>query len=152
MGLQHCVLLSHSPPDARSRMDSSFEPPAKKLQKWENLADKRIRDSQAQGDFEGLAYGQPLPDEAWSEDWLTQKLKREQIAVLPPGLALRAEFSKRLAAAMAQKKEPNVRQALEELNTFVRREMYSVVWGPPANVQPVDVELKIAQWRAANES
>jgi len=27
--------------------------------------------------------------------------------------------------------------------------MYSVVWGPPANVQPVDVESKLAEWRAA---
>ena len=130
-------------------MDSSSEPPSRKLQKWENLAEKRIKESQAQGDFEGVAYGQPLPDEAWSEDWLTQKLKREQIAVLPPGLALRAEFSKRLTAAMAQKKEIDARKALEELNTFVRKEMYSVVWGPPANVQPVDVHEQLARWRAA---
>lgn len=123
--------------------------PNQPLKKWEDLADKRIRDSQAQGDFEGLAYGQPLPDEAWSEDWLTQKLKREQIAVLPPGLALRAEFSKRLAAAMAHKKEPEVRKAIEDLNTFIRKEMYSVVWGPPANVQPLDIEAKLKEWRAS---
>ncbi len=123
--------------------------PHQSVKRWEDLADKRIRDSQAQGDFEGLAYGQPLPDEAWSEDWLSQKLKREQIAVLPPGLALRAEFAKRLAAAMAQKKEIEARRALEELNAFVRREMYSVVWGPPANVQPVDVHEKLAEWRNA---
>jgi hypothetical protein len=129
-------------------MSTDSDPiPNQALKKWEDLADKRIRDSQAQGDFEGLAYGQPLPDEAWSEDWLTQKLKREQIAVLPPGLALRAEFSKRLAAAMSHKKEPEVRKALEDLNNFIRKEMYSVVWGPPANVQPVDIEAKLQQWR-----
>lgn len=131
-------------------MSSSPEPSAgRPLQKWEDLADKRIRDSQAQGDFEGLAYGQPLPDEAWSEDWLTQKLKREQITVLPPGLALRAEFSKRLAAAMGHKKEAEVRKALEELNNFIRKEMYSVVWGPPANVQPLDIEAKLMEWRTS---
>jgi hypothetical protein len=49
---------------------------------------------------------------------------------------------------MAHKKEADARKALEELNAFVRKEMYSVVWGPPANVQPVDVEEKLAQWRA----
>lgn len=131
-------------------MSNSSDPaPSKPLQKYEDLADKRIRDSQAQGDFEGLAYGEPLPDEAWSEDWLTQKLKREQITVLPPGLALRAEFSKRLTAAMAHKKESDARKALEDLNTFVRKEMYSVVWGPPANVQPVDIEAKLEEWRAS---
>jgi hypothetical protein len=134
-------------------MPNASDPrPQKPLQKWEDLAEKRIRDSQAQGDFDGVAYGQPLPDEAWSEDWLTQKLKREQIAMLPPGLALRAEFSKRLEAAMAQKKEPDARKALEELNIFVRKEMYTVIWGPPANVQPVDIEAKLKEWRAARDS
>lgn len=130
-------------------MNAESQNPKSNLQKWEDLADKRIRDSQAQGDFDGLAYGEPLPDEAWSEDWLTQKLKREQIAILPPGLALRAEFSKRLAAAMAQKKEADARKALEELNSFVRKEMYTVVWGPPANIQPIDIEEKLKEWRAA---
>lgn len=132
-------------------MSESSESPLRKLQKWEDLAEKRILDSQAQGDFDGLAYGQPLPDEAWSEDWLTQKLKREQIAMLPPGLALRAEFFKRLGEAMNRDQEADARRGLEELNIFVRREMYSVVWGPPANVQPVDVEEKLAEWRAARD-
>lgn len=133
-------------------MSESSESPLRKLQKWEDLAEKRILDSQAQGDFDGLAYGQPLPDEAWSEDWLTQKLKREQIAMLPPGLALRAEFFKRLGEAMNRDQEADARRGLEELNIFVRREMYSVVWGPPANVQPVDVEEKLAEWRAARDN
>lgn len=132
-------------------MSESSESPLRKLQKWEDLAEKRILDSQTQGDFDGLAYGQPLPDEAWSEDWLTQKLKREQIAMLPPGLALRAEFFKRLGEAMNRDQEADARRGLEELNIFVRREMYSVVWGPPANVQPVDVEEKLAEWRAARD-
>jgi hypothetical protein len=60
--------------------------------KWDSLAEDRIREAQASGEFDNLpGFGKPIPgidepyDELW---WVKDKLKREAVELAAgPGLA-----------------------------------------------------------------
>jgi hypothetical protein len=55
---------------------------------WDSLAEHRIREAQARGEFDNLpGFGKPIPgidepyDELW---WVKDMLKREGLSGLPP--------------------------------------------------------------------
>jgi hypothetical protein len=117
---------------------------------WNLLAEERIRAAQEAGEFDNLpGFGKPIPgidephDELW---WVKDKLKREQIASLPPALALRLDVEKTLQAIPALPGEREVRQAVADLNERIRKASFAA-WGPPIDVMPLDVEEVVATWQ-----
>ena len=118
---------------------------------WHLLAEQRIRAAQDAGEFRDLpGFGQPIKgidepyDELW---WVKQKLKREQIQSLPPALVLRRDVEDTLKRVESLTGEDEVRSELTALNARIRKLSFAVTWGPPVDVQPLDVEQIVAEWR-----
>lgn len=113
--------------------------------------EERIREAQEAGEFDNLpGFGRPLPsldqelDENW---WIREKLRRENISALPPGLAIRVEVHHTMDRIMRLSSEHAVRKTVEELNEKIRQAHYSSYWGPPSTTLPLDVDEVVAQWR-----
>jgi hypothetical protein len=108
---------------------------------WQSLAEHRIREAQAGGEFDNLpGFGKPIPgidepyDELW---WVKDKLKREGLSSLPPALALRLDVEQTLARIAALATEAEVRAELTALNERIRRLSVGPLWGPPVDVVPL---------------
>src|SRR5262245_62095566 len=111
---------------------------------WQSLAEHRIREAQAAGEFDNLpGLGQPIKgidepyDELW---WVKDKLKREGLSSLPPALALRLDVERTLARIHLLVAENDVRQELTALNERIRKLSLGPLWGPPVDVVPLDLE------------
>ena len=136
------LFMDHPDPTKRS----SAQPLA-----WHQLAEQRIRAAQAAGEFDRLpGFGRPIPgiddphDELW---WVKQKLKREQIQSLPPALVLRRDVEDTLKRVESLSREDQVRAELTALNARIRKISFAVTWGPPVDVQSLDIEETVVQWR-----
>jgi len=133
---------------------SNHPPPSQPqpAHRWESLAEQRIREAQAAGEFDHLpGFGQPIPgidaphDELW---WVREKLKREQIAALPPALALRLDVQQTLERIANLASEADVRREVSRLNERIRQQSLGAAWGPPVDVQPLEIEDVLARyWR-----
>lgn len=118
---------------------------------FESWIDQQIREAAERGEFDDLpGAGKPIPgidrprDENW---WIRQKLRRENVSLLPPTLRLRKEAEDALAEARRAPTERRVRQILEEVNARIREMNSSSVPGPPLNLMPYDVDEFVAEWR-----
>jgi hypothetical protein len=138
--------------DDGSRMERDRVPKPKV--NWNGLAEQRIQEAQADGQFENLpGFGKPIPgidephDELW---WVKDKLKREQISSLPPALAIRLDVQKTLEQLAGLSSETEVRREVASLNERIRKASIGPLWGPPVDVQPLDVEAVLECWRAGN--
>jgi hypothetical protein len=120
-------------------------------QSWEDFAEERIREAQAEGVFESLpGFGQPIPgldephDELW---WVKQKLRREQLSHLPPSLAIKRDVEltlQRIATAIC---EAEVRREVQLLNQRIRDANYQSYWGPPSTQMPLEEDQVVKQWQ-----
>lgn len=123
---------------------------------WETWVDRQIRDAQERGQFEDLpGKGKPIPgldrpyDENW---WIKQKLQREQLSVLPPGLALRKEVETVLDNLATLPSEESVRRTFRGLNDKIAYVDAAGV-GPPSRLSQFDLDRMVRRWadaRAAN--
>ena len=123
---------------------------------WHLLAEERIRAAQADGQFDNLpGLGQPIPgideppDEWW---WVKAKLKREGLQALPPALELRLDVQRTRERIARLTTEDEVRREVAALNERIRKGSFGVTWGPPVDVQPLDVEQVLADWRQSFSS
>jgi hypothetical protein len=119
--------------------------------RFERWTERLIREGIEAGEFDKLAgHGQPLPDiDTHDHDWwLRRKLKREQVQIEVPQLAIRDELRAVRARIAALDSETEVREAVEALNAKIRHINRTVVSGPPTTVSPLDVEETLAGWRA----
>jgi hypothetical protein len=118
----------------------------------DRLAEQAIREAYAEGEFDNLpGYGEPLAgmEEPCDEDWwLKQKLKREQLSVLPPSLEILRDVERTLESAMKLGHEAAVRRELLALNDRIRDANFRSISGPPSTQMPIDVEATIRAWRA----
>lgn len=118
---------------------------------WESFTERKIREAQSEGAFANLpGFGKPIPgiDDPDDENrWIREKLRREQLVVLPPILEARLRKERELAALPQMVSEHEVRRRLERLNEEIRRAHYSRVAGPSEGVLPVDVEATVCEWR-----
>jgi hypothetical protein len=118
---------------------------------WESFTERRIRQAQEAGEFSRLrGFGQPIPgiDEPLSENWwLKQKLRDEQLTVVPPIIEARIRRERVLEELSQTATEGAVRRKLEELNEFIRQAHYATTAGPPRGVFPVDIEQAVSDWR-----
>jgi hypothetical protein len=123
---------------------------------WDSLAEHRIREAQARGEFDNLpGYGKPIPgidepyDELW---WVKDKLKREGLSGLPPALALRLDVQQTLERIAGLASEVQVRREIEGLNDRILKASSAPVWGPPVDVIPLAVDQTVIEWRARKVS
>lgn len=137
--------------EAERRKRSGHSAAHARIANQASWVDQQIRVAMAKGDFDDLpGKGKPIKDLGTEHDpdwWIKRLVEREQIAVLPPSLALRkedAELDDRLDAIAF---EGDVRREVEDFNERVVRARYSLHPGPPLITMPRDVEPTIEAWR-----
>jgi hypothetical protein len=124
------------------------KPPGVEFGSW---VERQIREAAERGAFDNLpGAGKPIADldkphdELW---WVKQKLRRENLAWLPPTIALRKEAEEALEAASRAGSEDQVRRILADLNRKIVDGNRKAASGPPLNLAPVDVERVVRSWR-----
>jgi DnaJ homologue, subfamily C, member 28, conserved domain len=129
------------------------QPKPKSLEKFESLAERKIREAQAEGQFDALpGFGKPIPDLDGPDDenwWIKNKLRQEGLVILPPILEARRDIEKTLEAVRSMNSERQVRLAIKALNERIRAAHFSPAGGPADGVRPVDLEAVVQSWRAA---
>ena len=123
--------------------------------RWESAVEQEIRAAITRGEFDGLSgSGEPIDgldephDELW---WVKDKLRREELAVLPPSLAVRRDRDQLIANVHTLRTEAAVRAAAEELNERIRKVNRYGSSGPPTSLMPQDVDAIVARWREATD-
>ena len=118
---------------------------------FESWVDKLIRDGIERGEFDDLpGKGKPIldldrpRDELW---WVRQKLKREDVQLLPPTLQIRKDLDEALEKIAASDDEAKVRAIIAEINDQIRYVNSHAVHGPPTTLMPLDVERTVVRWR-----
>jgi hypothetical protein len=117
---------------------------------WETFAERRIREAMEAGEFDNLSgAGKPIPgiDDPPDPDWwIKQKLKHEQLSIIPLILEARRELERTLAELPAIGSEAEVRRRLERVNQQIREAIASPHPGPAIVVLPVDVDEILMKW------
>jgi hypothetical protein len=128
------------------------KPPGVSFGAW---VERRIREAAERGAFDNLpGAGKPIPDldephdEQW---WIKRKLRDEELAYLPPTIALRKEAEAALDAAARAGSEAEVRAIVAAINARIADGNRKAASGPPLNLAPFDPERVVARWRAARE-
>lgn len=116
---------------------------------FETWIDKQIREATERGAFDNLpGAGQPIPDldddEMW---WVKQYLRRNNLSVLPPTLALRREVERVLQAVPDARSEAAVRAMVDAVNQKIAAAIRTPPAGPPLNLLPLDVDGLVDSWR-----
>ena len=129
------------------------QPKPKSLEKFESLAERKIREAQAEGQFDALpGFGKPIPDLDGPDDenwWIKNKLRQEGLVILPPILEARRDIEKTLEAVRSMNSERQVRLTIKALNERIRAAHFSPAEGPADGVRPVDAEAVVQSWRAS---
>jgi hypothetical protein len=123
---------------------------------WESWVDKQIREAQESGEFDDLpGHGRPLPDidrprdELW---WVRAKLRRENVSVSPPAIALRREVDEALERIAAAATEADVRALVSAINDRIRYVNAHTISGPPTSTAVLDVDRILQKWRRRQSS
>jgi hypothetical protein len=118
---------------------------------WDEIAEKKIRDAQAEGAFDHLpGFGQPI---AGMDDfdnplaWLRDKMRREGVQVLPPALEIALDVHQTLSGLKDLAYESDVRMSLDALNDRIRATHRRAIWGPPMTIMPLDIDREVARWK-----
>jgi hypothetical protein len=117
---------------------------------WESWVERQIREAMERGDFDNLpGTGKPLglegpDDELW---WIRQKLRREELTVLPPALAVRKELDDTMDRIAAARTEVEVRRLVASINERIMYVNSHITSGPPSTLVPLDVERVLEEWR-----
>jgi len=113
--------------------------------------DLQVRQAMERGEFDDLpGQGKPIEDLGVEHDpdwWVKKLVERENLALLPPALALRkedAELEERLDRITA---ETEVRRELEYFNKRVVETRRQLQGGPPVVTPTRDVDAEVAAWR-----
>jgi hypothetical protein len=118
---------------------------------WQTWIDRQIAEGQERGDFAGLAgAGRPLADldrprdEDW---WVKQLLRREQVKLTPPTLAVKVALDEVRERIAGETSEQAVRDLVAAINVRIREVNRLASSGPPSTVYVLDVEETVARWR-----
>jgi hypothetical protein len=116
--------------------------------------DLQVRQAMERGEFDDLpGTGKPIEDLGVEHDpdwWVKKLIERENIAILPPALALRKEDAELDARLDAINVESEVRREVEEFSARVRKAIYTPPVGPsgpPVITQQRDVDAEVEAWR-----
>ena len=127
---------------------------AARIAQQSTWVDLQVRQAMERGDFDDLP-GQGKPIEGLGAehdpDWWVKKLvERENIALLPPALALRKEDAELDGRLDRINVESEVRREVEDFNARVRKAIYTPPTGPsgpPVITRQRDVDDEVAAWR-----
>jgi len=118
---------------------------------WETWIEAQVRVAREQGAFDDLpGAGKPLPylDQEYDPDWWVKQLvRREQISILPPSLALLRKVENELAAIDKLPDEGAVRHRVAALNAEIAKVNATVLEGPPTRLGTLDVDRIVERWR-----
>jgi hypothetical protein len=120
---------------------------------WESWTERKIREGIERGEFDDLpGAGKPLADLDRPRDelaWIHDKMRREEIALLPPTLALRKEHERTLERIAAATTETEVTELVEAINVRIRYVNAHATSGPPSTLMPLDLATVLGRWRAS---
>jgi hypothetical protein len=129
------------------------KPPGKS---WEHWFEEQIRQANEDGAFDNLpGAGKPLPgiDQPYDPDWWAKQLvRREQVSILPPALALLRRVEAELKTIWTLRSEADVRKRLAALNAEIAKVNARAVEGPPTRLAPLDVDAIVEEWRRRTQS
>ena len=127
---------------------------AARIANQSSWVDQQLRIAMERGDFDNLpGAGKPIKDLGVQHDpdwWIKKLVEREQIAILPPALALRKDDAELDARLDRINVESEVRREVEDFNARVRKAIYTPPTGPsgpPVITQRRDVEAEVVAWR-----
>ncbi len=128
-------------------------PPQHSFPSW---IDQQIADAEGRGVFDNLpGEGKPIPrrqDRDFTQTWLRDKLQREGVPteeLLPTPLRLRRESERLTTGQLALRSEPEVREAVAELNTRILDWRRNGAGDPPIPVPLVREDEAVAAWHEA---
>jgi hypothetical protein len=123
--------------------------------RWETWVERRIREGRERGDFDDLpGAGRPIADldqprdELW---WVKQLLRREQVSMTPPTIAVRRALDEARERIGRATSEEEVRAIVAAINPRIREVNRLASSGPPSTMMPLDVEETVARWRARRD-
>ena len=124
---------------------------AARIAQQASWVDLQVRQAMERGEFDDLpGQGKPIEDLGVEHDpdwWVKKLVERENIALLPPAIALRkedAELHDRLDDITA---ESEVRRELDDFNRRVVETRRQLQGGPPVVTPTRDVDAEVAAWR-----
>ncbi|MDT0187325.1 DUF1992 domain-containing protein [Microbacterium sp. ARD31] len=124
---------------------------AARIAQQASWVDLQVRQAMERGEFDDLpGQGKPIKDLGVEHDpdwWLKKLVERENIALLPPAIALRkedAELEDRLDAITVERE---VRRELDDFNRRVVETRRQLQGGPPVVTPTRDVDAEVAAWR-----
>ena len=127
---------------------------AARIAQQSSWVDAQVRQAMERGEFDNLpGYGKPIEDLGVEHDpdwWVKKLVERENIALLPPALALRKEDAELDGVLDRINVEAEVRREVEDFNARIRKAMYTPPTGPsgpPLITRQRDVEAEVAAWR-----
>jgi hypothetical protein len=121
-----------------------------RMAQQQTWVDLQVRQAMERGDFDDLpGAGKPLKlGETHDPDWWLKKLvERENVAVLPPSLALRKEDAELDDTLDRLQTEADVRRHVTDFNERVVAARYRLPAGPPLVTMPRDVDETVGAWR-----
>lgn len=118
--------------------------------------DQQVRLAMERGEFDDLpGQGKPIEDLGVEHDpdwWVKKLVERENIAILPPALALRkedAELEDRLDRITVERE---VRRELEDFNRRIVESRRQLQGGPPVVTATRDVDAEVDAWHARRDA
>ncbi|GAA1914258.1 DUF1992 domain-containing protein [Nocardioides hwasunensis] len=126
---------------------------AARIAQQSSWVDLQVRQAMERGEFDYLpGRGKPIEDLGSEHDpdwWVKKLVERENIALLPPALAIRKEDAELDGRLDAINVESEVRREVEEFNARVRKAIYTPPVGPsgpPVITQQRDVDAEVVAW------
>jgi hypothetical protein len=127
---------------------------AARIHHQSSWVDQQLRVAMERGDFDDLpGYGKPIEDLGVEHDpdwWIKKLVERENIAILPPALALRKEDAELDGRLDRINVESEVRREVEDFNASIRKAIYTPPTGPsgpPVITRQRDVDDEVVAWR-----
>lgn len=127
---------------------------AARIAQQSTWVDLQVRQAMERGDFDDLpGQGKPIEGLGAEHDpdwWVKRLVERENIALLPPALALRKEDAELDGRLDRINVEAEVRREVEDFNARVRKAIYTPPTGPsgpPVITRQRDIDAEVAAWR-----
>jgi hypothetical protein len=140
-------------PDRRPQRDerTGRSAAAARIAQQASWVDQQVRQAMERGEFDDLpGQGKPIEDLGVEHDpdwWLKKLVERENIALLPPAIALRKEDAELDARLDAIPAESEVRRELADFNRRVVETRRQLQGGPPVVTPTRDVDAEVTAWR-----
>jgi hypothetical protein len=122
-----------------------------RIAQQQTWVDLQVRQAMERGDFDDLpGAGKPIADLGEHHDpnwWIKKLVERENVALLPPSVALRKEDAELDDTLDRQNTEDEVRRHVTDFNDRVIAARYRLPEGPPLVTMPRDVDATVEAWR-----